>query len=120
MVDHQLGNHFQAPLVGILEKCPEIIDRPVIGIDLHVVCDIVTIVTKRGRIKRQQPYRRDTETFKVGQFPAQSLEITDTIIVAVKKGFDVSFVDNGVFVPFWLRLVNVAFCRHKTPKKNYG
>ena len=117
MVDNQLGNNFQTTLMRFIEKCSKVVDRTVIGIDIHIIGNIIPIVSQRRRIKRQQPDRRNTKTFKIGQLLAKSLKITNTVIVAVKKCFDMSFINDGILVPLRLRLAGCTCFRHKIPIK---
>ncbi len=58
MIDHQFRDDPQAPLVGGAEKRLEILQPAVARMDVAVFGDIVAVVPERGRIKRQQPYRR--------------------------------------------------------------
>ena len=111
MVHHQFSNNLQTKTVGLFKKLPEIFHRTVIGIDAHVVGNIVSVITERRRIKGQQPYSRYAKTLEIAKLLAQSLKISYTIIVAVIKRLDMRLVNNCVFVPERFGLIHVEFVK---------
>src|ERR1051326_6040457 len=64
-----------------------------------VVGDVVAVVLERRRTEREQPYRGDAEVLKVVEFLGQAGKIANAVHDTVKEGFDVQFINDGVFVP---------------------
>ena len=65
MIDHQLGNDAQPALVRRGKERLEIGERPVVRIDVVIICDVVAIVAQRRGIKRQQPDRGHAKLLKI-------------------------------------------------------
>ncbi len=99
VVDDQLGDDAQAAPMGLVQQSLEIVDGAVNGIDAGVVGDVVAVVAQRRGIKGQQPNGRDAEVLQVIELLDDAEEIADAVAVAVAKGADVQFVDDGVLVP---------------------
>ena len=99
VVEHQFGNHAQAPAFGFLHEILEILDVAVRRVDGIVVGNVVAIIAQRRRIKWQQPDCRHAQFFEVVQFLDQALEVADAIAIAVGKSLDVQFINDCVLVP---------------------
>ncbi len=55
MIDHQLRDHPQLAALGFLHELPELVHGAEVGIDAAVIRDVVTVVTPRRWIEREQP-----------------------------------------------------------------
>ncbi len=103
VVEHQLGDHPEAAIVGGFHEFPEVLQGPVVGVDVEVVRDVVPVVLLGRGVEGQQPDRGDTQVLEVVQLLEQPLEIADAVSVGVHEGLHVELVDNRVLVP--LRIV---------------
>ena len=114
VIDDQLGDDAQAALVGGLHEVPEILHRPVGGIDVAVIGDVVAVVAQGRGIERHDPERRDAEIADVIEFLGQALEIADPVIRRIEERLDVNLVDDGVTVPLRIAAIDhpVAASRH--------
>ncbi len=99
VVEHQLGDHAQAPLVGLVEQLRHVVDAPVRGVHAHVVGDVIAAVAQRRRVERQQPQRGDAEVAQVVELADEAGEIAHAVAVGVVKGAHVQLVDQRVHVP---------------------
>src|SRR4051794_15267344 len=85
--------------VRLLEKGLEILEGSVNGVDGVIVCNVITIVLERRRIKWQQPNRGNSKLLQIIELFGEPAEIADAIRIAVMKGTDVRFIDDGIFIP---------------------
>ena len=99
MIDHQLGDDLEAPLMRFLNEAPRICQPPIFRMDVAIFGDVVAIVAPRARIKGQKPDGRDANLSDIIQLRDQARKIADPIIVGVKKGFDVQLVNDRILVP---------------------
>ena len=99
VVDDELDENFDVPLVRRPHERDEIVQRAVLWMDVQVIRDVITIVFERRRKERQQPYASGPERLHVIELAGQSLKIADAVVVAVEEGFDVRLVDDRVLVP---------------------
>ena len=99
VVDHQLGDDADVPLVRRVEERPKVLDRAVRRVDLLVRGDVVAVVLERRRIERQQPDRVRAELADVVELLDQSAEVAVAVGVRVAEALDVELVDDRVFVP---------------------
>ena len=96
---HELGDDPHAAPVALGQKAPEVAQRPVGGVDLAVVGDVVAVVAQRRRIEGKKPERRHSQPLQVVELLDQSLEVADAVPVGVAEGPHVELVDDGVLVP---------------------
>jgi hypothetical protein len=96
---HELGDDLQPQAVRFAQEVPEVGTRAVVRMDVVVVGDVVSIVTQRRRVERQQPDRVDTQVADVIELLRESLEVADAVVVRVEVGLDVELVDDDVLVP---------------------
>jgi hypothetical protein len=99
VVDDQLGDHPDAPLVGGAQQPLEVPKRPVVRVHAVVVGNVVAVVLERRRVKRQEPDRGDAEADEVVEAVDQSAEVADPVLVAVGEALDRKLVDHGIPVP---------------------
>jgi hypothetical protein len=50
VVHDQVGDHTHPALVGLVDDVPEVVDRPVVGVDVEEVGDVVAAVAQRARV----------------------------------------------------------------------
>jgi hypothetical protein len=67
--------------------------------DVSVVGNIITVISKRRRVKRKQPNCGDPQVLEIVQLLGQPPEVPHTVSVAIVKRPNVDLVYNGVFVP---------------------
>ena len=98
-----IQDHFDddpdAPLVGRVEKLPEILQCSVAGMDGVVIGDVVAVVAQRRGEEGHEPNRVDPQFLKVVELCFKPLEIADAISVAVMESADVDLIDERVLVP---------------------
>ena len=81
VVEDKLGDDFQAFGVGCFQKTLEVGNRAVIGVDVTIVGNIITVIAQRGGIKRQQPDGGDAKIDDIIEFFCQAGKIADAILV---------------------------------------
>jgi len=99
VVQHQLGDHAQAPLVRLAQKRLEIAQRTVDRVDVGVVGDVVAIVEQGRRIEREQPESGHTQVLQIVELLGQPLKIADPVSVGVVERAHGELVDDRVLVP---------------------
>ena len=115
VVDHQLGDDADAPPVGLAQELLEIRQRAVIRMDVEVIGNVVAVVAQGRGIERQQPEGGHPQFLEVVELLDQALEIADAVAVAVVKGLDVHFVDDGIFVPERIIGLYLCICQRWSP-----
>src|SRR5262245_3241766 len=85
--------------VGRIEKLGKVFQRAVARMNAAVIRNVISIVTERRWIHREQPQAIDAEVPEVAELSGQALEIADAITVAVSERLDVQLVDDRVLVP---------------------
>src|SRR5918994_1381478 len=99
VVERQLDDDLDAPIVRGRQKSLEVVERSVVRMDLPKIGHIISIVTQGGRKEGEQPQTSDTEILDVIETPQEALEVADSVAVTVDKRADVQLVDDGIFVP---------------------
>src|SRR5260370_11460160 len=65
VIDNQLGDHPQPAAVSFSQEVLEIAQRPIRGVNVAKIRDVITVVLPRRRTKWQKPNSRDTQIFEV-------------------------------------------------------
>ena len=99
VVDHQLGDHLEAAVVGLAHELAEVAQGAVVRVHAPVVGDVVTVVLLRRGVEGQEPDGGDAQVLDVVELVDQSAKIADAVAAFVAEGLDVQFVDDGVLVP---------------------
>ena len=55
VIQHHFDDHPDTTLVGSFQKCLEVVQRAVTGMDRSVIRDVVPVIPQRGREERHQP-----------------------------------------------------------------
>src|SRR6266567_2899212 len=82
-----------------IKKCAEISERTEVWIDVEIIGNVVTVITLRRGIKRQEPDSRNAEFLEIIELLDQATEVAHPIAIAVTKRLNVQFIDDRVFVP---------------------
>jgi len=85
--------------VGRVQERSEIVEGAIVGMNVGVIGDIVTVVTLRRGEEGQKLETRDSQIPKVIEFLGKAGEIADSVVIAVVKPPHMQFVDDGVFEP---------------------
>ncbi len=99
VVDHQLGDHPEAPAVGLAQEAAEGGEVAVHRVDPAVVGDVVALVLERRGVERQQPEGGDPQLLEVVELAGEAGEVADAVAVGVRERAHVELVDDGVLVP---------------------
>ena len=99
VIQHHFDDDPDAPLMGRVQKLPEILQCSVAGMDGVVIGDVVAIVAQRRGEERHEPNCVDAQFLKVVELCFKPLEIADAISVAVMESADVDLIDERVLVP---------------------
>ena len=99
VVDDELRDHPDPPPVRLAQEQPEVGERPVGGVDVVVIRDVVPVVLQGRGVEREEPERGDPEVLQVVQLRREPPEVPHPVPVAVVVGADVEFVDDRVLVP---------------------
>ncbi len=61
VIEHQLGHNMKPAPMRLAQERLELLQRAAVRMNLGIVGNVVAVVAHRGRIKRQQPQRGDSE-----------------------------------------------------------
>ena len=99
VVHHQVGDHPDLPRVRRVDQLLDVVDRPVVGVDLPEVGDVVAAVAQRRLVERQQPDAVDPEPLQVVELLGQAAEVADPVAVGVVEAAYVDLVEDRVLEP---------------------
>ncbi len=99
VIDHELDHDLHVSVVSGIEEGFEVFNRPITGIDGHVVGNVVAIIPERGREEWQQPQAGHAEVLQIVELLHQPWKVTDAIVVAVHERPDVQFINDRVLIP---------------------
>jgi hypothetical protein len=85
--------------VGSFEKCFKIFEGPVIRVQFHVVCNIVSIVAEWRRIKGEKPQGGNAKPLEIIELFSQALKIADAVIITIAKGSHMELVNDRILIP---------------------
>jgi hypothetical protein len=114
VVEDKLDDYPQAAPMRFAEEDLKIAQGAAVGMDIHVMRDVVAVVAERRRVERQEPDSSDAEILNIVELLGQACEVTDPITVTVVKRAYVKLVDDRVLVPERVarpRRVGVRFLR---------
>ena len=97
VVDGEIHDDPDAPLMGGGQKGAEILHRPVLGIDAVIVRDVVFVVAGGGH-DRHEPDAVAAQIPDIVQLFREAVEIAHAVAVAVGEGPDEHLVPLPVFV----------------------
>ncbi len=99
VVDDQLCDDFQVPLMRLPNEAFQVSNLPVCRIEMVIVGYIIAVIPLRGRVEGQQPNGGDAEVLQIVEFFNKPFDIPDTITIAIEKGLDVKLVNDGILIP---------------------
>ena len=99
VIDDDLGDHPQAAAVRLGHESLEVPHRPVLGVDVGVVTDVVAAIAQGGGVERQQPDRGGSQILDVIQVGSQATEVPDAVAVGVGERTHMHLVDDRGAVP---------------------
>jgi len=99
VVHYEIGDHPDPALVRLVDEVPEVVERPVVGVDPEEVGDVVAAVAQRARVRGQQPDAVDPEPLQVVELVGQPAEVAGTVVVPVEEPADVDLVEERVLEP---------------------
>ena len=114
VVHHEVRDHADAALMGLLDQVADVVDATVVGVDREVVGDVVAAVAQRRLVERQQPEAVDPQPLQVVELLRQPAEVARAVAVAVEEAADVDLVEDRRLEPERLGLEPVAGVAHPT------
>ena len=102
VVDHQVHDNLHAARMSLCQKTVKVLHGAEFVHDRPVVRYIVAVVVIGGLVDRGQPQDIHTEFFQIGQMSSNSVQIPDSVAVAVGKTPGIDLINNGFFPPFSL------------------
>jgi hypothetical protein len=102
VVDHQVDDHADAPVVGLVQQFGEVAEAAEPRVDGVVVGDVVAAVATRRRVDRVEPQAGDAEPVEVVEPADQAPEVTAAVLGGVRVRLDVDAVDDSLLVPMLL------------------
>jgi hypothetical protein len=103
VVQHEVGDHPDAPLVRLVQQVHEVIHRAELGQHGPEVTDVVAAVAQRRGVERRQPQTVHPEPRQIVELAGQSAQVAGAVAVRVGERPDQHLVEDGPLVP--LRLV---------------
>ena len=99
VVHDEVGDHPDAPAVGVLQEGHQVADAPVVGVDVEEVADVVAAVAERRGVEGQHPDAVDAEPLHVVELLAQPAQVAGAVVVGVVVAPDEHLVEDGVLEP---------------------
>jgi hypothetical protein len=99
VIDDELGDHANPSFVSFSQEFFKIAKGSIIGVDVEIVRDVISVVSQGGRIEGQKPDGRDTQILKIIELLRHPTEVADTVSVVILEGLHVEFIDDGILVP---------------------
>jgi hypothetical protein len=99
VVGHQVDDHPDAVVVGVVEEVVEGLHVAEDGVDVARVGDVVAVVDHGGGVERGQPDGVDAEELQVAQPGAHAFEVAQAVAVGIREGPDVDLVEHRVAPP---------------------
>ena len=87
MVQHEVHIDLDSLIMGGFDKILEISLRAVQIIDLEIVVHVICVI-RRGGMCRRKPQRGHSQVMQIVQTVPDSIEVSNTIIVAVREGIN--------------------------------
>jgi len=106
VVEHQVDDHADAALVGLVEQAPQVVVGAVLGVDGVIVGDVIAVVTGRGH-DGHQPETGDAQIagrggvaiVKIVQPRDQARQVADAVAIAVVIAAHEQLVKDSVVPP---------------------
>jgi hypothetical protein len=99
VVHDEVRDDAQAALVGRLDQRLEVLHRPVVGVDVVIIGDVVPVVFEGRGIDRQQPDAVHTQIANVIQLVDDAPQVAVPTPIRVAVGAHIKLVENGVLIP---------------------
>ena len=99
VIDDELDENLDVPRVRRAHQRLKIVERPVRGMDVQIIGNVIPVISKRRREEGQQPQAGDADILQVVELLREALKIADAVVVAVEERLHVGLVDDGVLVP---------------------
>ena len=99
VVDDQVHDDLQAEPVRCVQHAVEILHGSEFCHDITVVRDIVAIVIVGGTVDGREPDHIDPELCQIRKAGGDSVQITDSVPVAVGEAARIDLIDDGLFPP---------------------
>ena len=96
MIKHHVEHEAHAQTVGLVNHGLTVRHGPEHGIDGAVVGDIIAIVEHGGGKEGRHPDIVHAQTFQVGQFGANAVQIANAVAIAVAKRLYINLIDRIV------------------------
>ena len=103
VIQHQVEEETHASCVCFVQEPVEILHRAEIGHDLPVVADVVAVVGVGGCEDRIEPQGFDPQPVQVVEFFGDSVQVPDTVVVAVLETAGIDLIDDRFFPPGFLQ-----------------
>ena len=108
VVDDQVHKHPHPARVRAVEHLAEDVEIAVVGVDVHIVGNIIAVVGVRRREERRKPDCVNVQGFDVVQLLQHAPQIADAVAVSVAKAARPDLIDGHLLVP-------IAFCHVRFP-----
>ena len=120
VIHHQFDHHLQAAMMSSVEERLEIAQRSIRGVDIGVVGDVVSIVAQWRWEERQEPDAGDPQVLQIIETRQQSREITDAVVIRIRKRANMELIDNRILVPEGIRCACDLLHAFALPKTSVG
>ena len=95
VVEHQVENHRNAPLLAGSHEIVKILQRAKLGVDAIIVHDIILMVSG-GRMDGGQPDAAHTQLLQIVQLRGDAVQVTHSVPVGIAEGIDKNFIKGGI------------------------
>ena len=99
MVQHQIHNNADAPLLALGNQRVHILHGAKERINGAIVGNVITVIHLRGCAHRTQPDRVNAQLLQIVQSADDAAKVADTITIGILKAFGIQLIKNCRFPP---------------------
>ena len=93
VIDHQIEQHLHSQLMRPVQHFFELFKRPVIGMDILVVGDVIAVIRVGRGIDRAEPDAVHAQAFNIFQLVIDAVQIADPVSVTVAEAADPDLIE---------------------------
>jgi len=97
MVDNEIYDHLNAPVVGFVQEVFKVAEGAVIGVDGSVVRYVVFVVAGRGT-NGHQPHGSNPQFLQVIKPGSYAVDVPNAVTVGISERLNKDFVEDSVGV----------------------
>ena len=93
VIDHQIQQHFEPQLMRAVQHFFELLQRPVFGMYVLVIGDVIAVIRVGRRVDRAEPDAVHAKLFDIFQLVVDAVQVADPVAVSVAKAPDPDLIE---------------------------